>query len=105
MSSLIQDVRYGLRLIGKAPGFSAVAIVSLAVGIGASTVAFSFVNTLVFRPVHAAKPEQLIQVFTSDSGGKLYGASSYPDYEDFKSLSVFSGLLAATPTEAALTGP
>jgi len=105
MSSLIQDVRYGLRLIGKAPGFSAVAIVSLAVGIGASTVAFSFVNTLVFRPVHAAKSEQLIQVFTSDSGGKLYGASSYPDYEDFKALSVFSGLLAATPTEATLSGP
>ena len=48
---LVHDVRYGLRLIRKAPGFSAVAVASLAVGIGASTVLFSFANTLLFRPL------------------------------------------------------
>ena len=58
LAALTQDVRYGLRLMRKAPVFSAVAIASLAVGIGASTVAFSFLNTLVFRPVHAAHGEQ-----------------------------------------------
>jgi putative ABC transport system permease protein len=105
ISSLIQDARYGLRLICKAPGFNAVAIVSLAVGIGASTVAFSFVNALLLRPVQAAKPEQLIQVFTSDSGGGLYGGSSYADYEDFTALPVFSGLLASARTQATLSGP
>ena len=82
--ALIQDLRYGLRLIRKAPGFAAVAIASLAVGIGASTVAFSFVNTLLFRPVHAAGGDQLIQVFTSDSGGKIYGGSCTPTTKTFE---------------------
>ena len=103
--ALIQDVRYGLRLIRKAPVFSAVAIASLAVGIGASTVAFSVVNSLVFRPVHAASGDQLIQVFTSNSGGKLYGGSSYADYEDFRAVPLFGGLLASARTQATLSSP
>lgn len=102
-SALIQDARYSLRLIRKAPGFSAVAIVSLAIGIGASTVAFSFVNTLVFRPLPAASPEQLIQIFTSNSDGKLYGASSYADYEDFRAVPVFTGLLASARAQATVS--
>jgi predicted permease len=102
-SALLQDVRYGLRLIRKTPVFSAVAIASLAVGIGASTVLFSFANTLVLRPVHAARPEQLIQIFTSDSSGKLYGGSSYADYEDFQAVPMFSGLLASTRAQATLS--
>lgn len=100
ISALIQDVRYGLRQIRKAPGFSAVAIASLAIGIGASTVAFSFVNTLVFRPLHAASPEQLVEIFTGNSDGEPYGASSYADYEDFRALAVFGGLLASSRTQA-----
>src|SRR6187397_542181 len=105
LSALIQDVRYGLRLIRKAPAFNAVAIASLAIGIGASTVAFSFLNTLVFRPLPAAIPEQLIQIFTSDSSGKLYGGSSYADYEDFRALPPFRGLLASARTEATFSNP
>ena len=105
LSALIQDARYGLRLIRKAPVFSAVAIASLAVGIGASTVAFSFLNTLIFRPLPAASPQQLIQVFTSDSSGKLYGGSSYADYEDVRTLPLFRGLLASARTQATLSSP
>ena len=55
IDTLIQDVRYGFRMIRKAPGFSAVAIASLAVGIGASTVLFSFANSVLFRPLHAVE--------------------------------------------------
>ena len=105
LSALIQDLRYGLRLIRRAPAFSAVAIASLAIGIGASTVAFSFLNTVVFRPLPAASPEQLIQVFTSDSSGKFYGGSSYADYEDFRALPPFRGLLASARTEATFSNP
>src|SRR5687768_1776340 len=82
IDTLIHDVRYGLRLIRKAPGFSAVAIASLAVGIGASTVLFSFANTLLFRPLHAASPEQLIQLFTSNSSGSIYGGREASDRAD-----------------------
>ena len=101
---LIQDVRYGLRLIRKAPGFSAVAIASLAVGIGASTVLFSFANTLPVpaasrRPSGTADPA-LHQRFRWPS---LYGGSSYADYEDFRAVPVFSGLLASTRAEATLS--
>ena len=100
---LVQDVRYGLRMIRKAPGFSAVAIASLAVGIGASTVLFSFANSFLFRPLHAANPEQLVQVFTSGFEGERNGGTSYPDYEAFAATPVFSGLLASTRAEAALS--
>ena len=100
ISALSQDVRYGLRLIRKAPGFTVVAIASLAIGIGVSTVGFSFMNTVVFRPLHAASPEQLIRVFTSGSNGRLYGSSSYTDYLDFQAVPVFSGLLASARTQA-----
>jgi predicted permease len=100
---LLQDVRYGLRLIRKAPGFSAVAVASLAVGIGASTVLFGFANALVVRPIQAARAEQLIQVFTSDFDGPLYGGSSYADYEVFRAVPVFGGLLASKRATASLS--
>lgn len=100
---LVHDVRYGLRLIRKAPGFNAVAIASLAVGIGASTVLFSVANSLLFRPLHAVNAEQLIQLFTSSAGGSIYGGSSYADYEAFRELPVFSDLLASTRVNATLS--
>jgi predicted permease len=101
---LPHDVRYGLRLIRKTPGFSAVAIASLAAGIGASTVLFSVANGFLFRPIHAARPEQVIQVFTSDFDGPLYGGSSYADYEDFREVPVFDGLLAWMRARVTLSG-
>ena len=98
---LSHDLRYGLRLIRKAPGFSAVAIASLAAGIGAATVIFSFANSLLFRPVQAANPAQLVQVFTSTSRSTPYGSSSYADYEDYRAIPVFNGLLASRRARAA----
>jgi putative ABC transport system permease protein len=102
---LINDLRYGLRLIRKTPGFTAVAVASLALGIGASTILFSFMNGFVFRPVHAANPQQLVQIFTSDFDGPphLYGGSSYADYEDFRAVPVFSGLLASARAQVTLS--
>jgi predicted permease len=105
LSAFIQDVRYGLRLIRKAPAFSAVAIASLAVGIGASTVAFSFANALVFRPVYGTSGAPLIRLFTSNSRGGPYGGSSYADYMDFQAVPVFNGLLADAQVQATLSNP
>jgi predicted permease len=100
---LAHDVRYGLRLIRKSPGFSAVAIASLAVGIGASTVLFSFANSFIFRPLHAVNPEQIVQIFTSSSSGSLHGGSSYADYESFREVPLFDGMLASTRVKATLS--
>jgi predicted permease len=103
ISALIPDVRYGLRLIRKAPAFSVVAIASLAVGIGASTVAFSFANALVFRPVSGTSGVPLIRLFTSNTRGGPYGGSSYADYLDFQAVPVFNGLLADARVQATLS--
>jgi predicted permease len=104
-SAFLQDVRYGLRLIRKAPVFSVVAIASLGAGIGASTVAFSFANALVFRPVYGTSGAPLIRLFTSNSRGGPYGGSSYADYRDFQAVPVFNGLLADAQVQATLSNP
>jgi predicted permease len=100
---LIHDVRYGLRLIRKAPGFSAVAIASVALAIGASTVVFSFANSFLFRPLHAADPDRLVQIFTSSSSGNPYSGSSYADYEAFREVPAFSGVLASMRAKGTLS--
>ena len=86
MQNFLQDVRYGLRMIVKAPGFTALALLALALGICANTTIFSFINGLVLRPLTGVKdPDRLVAVYTSDFSSGLYGGSSYPDYLDFRS--------------------
>jgi len=60
MSSLIQDVRYGLRMLAKSPGFTAVAILSLALGIGANTAIFTLINGLMLKSLPVRDPRQLV---------------------------------------------
>jgi predicted permease len=98
MGSLPDDVRYGLRLIGRNRGFSLVVVLSLAVGIGANTAVFSLVSALLLRPLPVDRPGELAAVYTSDFSGPPFGASSLPDYRDFRDrATVFSGLAAFGP--------
>jgi predicted permease len=94
MGSLIQDIRYGWKLLRKDRGLTAVAILSLALGIGANTTIFSVANAFFFRPLPVMESERLVSLFGSMKGLR-YTSTSYPDYADWRDLNdVFSELAA-----------
>jgi predicted permease len=94
LRDLTRDVRYGARALLRQPAFATVAIVSLALGIGANTAIFSIVNSLLLRPRPIADPERIVELFTSERGGPHEG-TSYPSYLDFRDRGgVFTGLAA-----------
>jgi hypothetical protein len=106
MEQVWSDVGFATRLLVKSPGFTCVAVVSLALGIGANTAIFSLVDALLLRPLPGRDPARLATVYTSDFSGPLYGASSYPDYLDFRSQSrSFEGLAAYGAQPVVLTDP
>ncbi|MGA8151833.1 MAG: ABC transporter permease [Terriglobales bacterium] len=90
METLLQDVRYGARMLRKLPGFTAVAVITLALGIGANVAIFSYVDELWLRPMPVPHAERIVRVFTSSpsSEGEVErGYSSYPDFEDLRRTS------------------
>ena len=104
MDSLFKDVRYSIRMLVRNPGFSAVVLLSLALGIGANTTIFSLVHAVLLRPLPVEKPDELVAVYTSDFSGPAYGTSSYPDYLEFRDKTEgFSGLLASSPMPLSMT--
>jgi predicted permease len=105
MLGLWQDLRYGAKMLVKNWGFTAVAVFSLALGIGANTTIFTFANALLLRPLPVEEPDRLVAVSTSYEGGEMYGPTSLPNYEDLRdSNDVFSGLAAHSYYPMAFTG-
>jgi predicted permease len=96
MQTLWQDLRYGIRMLIKRPGFTLIAVFTLALGIGANTAIFSLVNTALLRPLPVEDPERLVSINgASLSGEQNLPVISYPNYRDYRDRNdVLEGMLA-----------
>ena len=101
MRTLWQDLRYGARALIKSPGFTAVAVLSLALGIGANTAIFSLIDKLLWRSLPVREPGQLVLLSAESVNPRfLNTVFSYPDYRDYRDMNrVFSGLIAFRDAE------
>src|SRR5262245_25752738 len=98
---MIQDLRFGFRMLSKNPGFTAVAVLTLALGIGVNTALFSLFNAVALRPLPVKDPKRVVKVYRKElgkSGREVAGSYtflSYPEYTGFRdNTQVFSGLTA-----------
>ncbi len=104
LERLMQDLRYGLRMLAKSPGFTAVAILTLALGIGANTALFSVVNGVLLKPLPYPHPEQLVALSESKPNFET-GSISFPNFRDWqKDNRTFSGMAISRGYNFNLTG-
>ena len=95
IADLWQDIRYAVRMVRKNLGFTAIAVLTLALGVGANTAVFSVINGLLLRPLPVERPDELFAISRGDGAGP---PASYPDYMYYRDQNqVFSGLAAAAP--------
>src|SRR5215470_9924409 len=102
LADLVRDLKYGLRSMARAPGFSFFAILALALGIGASTTVFTVVNSLLLHPLPVQDPSRLVSLYTTDLKNQKPSGSllpiSYPNLKDYQSRNaVFSNLSGFSP--------
>ena len=92
MSALRRDLKYGLRMLAKNPGFTVVAVLTLALGIGANSAIFTIVDAMFLRPLPVSSPDRLMRLEVRSPQGAEPGLS-YPDYEDIRQqIKSFSGV-------------
>src|ERR687887_428898 len=109
METLIQDVRYGVRMMRKRPGFTAAVVLTLALGIGANTAVFSVVNTVLLKPLPYSDPERVVTLSAIVAGretGPIRGQIADADFLDWRGQATSFQAMAYFGTRAApvLTG-
>jgi predicted permease len=104
VESLYQDIRFGLRMLRKSPVFTVIAVITLALGIGANTAIFSIVNGVLLNPLPFPHPEQLVILHASRTNFE-FGSVSYPNFQDWqKSNHTFSSMALSDGYYFSLTG-
>ena len=95
--SFVRDIHYGIRVLRRDPAFTLVAVITLALGIGANTGIFSMVDGILLRPLPVTDPNQIVEVAFQVKGGRINNQFSFPDYRDIREQSggVFSGVFAS----------
>ena len=98
VASLMQDLRYGLRMMRRGPAFTAAAVLTLTLGIGATVTIFSLLDTVLLRPLPVKDPSELANVYTSCRRGNPYCATSFLEFLDYQSQTrTFADLAAFQP--------
>jgi predicted permease len=106
METVLHDLRYALRLLRRSPGFAVAAVTTLALGMGANTVMFSVLNTVLLRPLPYPSPDRLVQIWETDSRrGEMHGVVSPYNFVDWRSQSqAFAQLATYDYNSLVLTG-
>jgi predicted permease len=106
IETFLQDARYAFRMLRKNPGFTAVAVLTLALGIGANTAIFSVVYAVLLKPLPYTNPHQLVSAFQANiQEGVPENGASYPNFEEWRAQNhVFSELAGITFHQLTLTG-
>src|SRR5687767_15923503 len=103
METVFQDIRYGVRMLTKNPGVTVVAVLTLALGIGANAAIFSGVSAFILRPLPVPDPHQLVSPLEVAGDRRISDELSYPDFVDYRSqATVFEFVSAEDTLPAAL---
>ena len=100
---MFKDIQYGIRMLLKNPGVTLVAVITLALGIGANAAIFSGVNAFVMRPLPVTRPDEVVRLMEIEGNGDLSDEVSYPDFLEYRAQSSsFAGLAAEDMAPAAI---
>jgi putative ABC transport system permease protein len=106
LETFVQDLRYAARMLRRTPGFTAIAVLTLGLGIGANTAIFSFIDAVLYKPLPVKSPEQIVDIYNFEGKNDIdinYIPLSFPDYKDLRDQNQsFDSLLAFAETGVAI---